>query len=84
MSISKIAGHMRSIKLNFSATVLTFGLEGEKLKNILYGKAPPRGPNPRPIICHFYEVNLTVSYKLINFTLKIYSRDSVPISTVFH
>ena len=27
MSISKFAGHMRSIKLNFLATILTLGLK---------------------------------------------------------
>ena len=38
MSISKSPGHMRSIKLNVSATVLTFGLESEnflKFKTLL-------------------------------------------------
>ena len=34
MSITKCPGHMRSLKLNFSATVLTLGLKVKIFKNL--------------------------------------------------
>ena len=34
MSITKCPGHMRSLKLNFSATVLTLGLKAKILENL--------------------------------------------------
>ena len=34
MSITKCPGHMRSLKLNFSATVLTFGLKAKIFENL--------------------------------------------------
>ena len=34
MSISKFPGHVRSIKLNFSATVLTLGLKAKIFENL--------------------------------------------------
>ena len=33
MSITKCPGHMRSLKLSFSATVLTLGLKGKIFEN---------------------------------------------------
>ena len=49
MSISKVLGHMRSTKLNFSATVLTLGLKAKIFGNlrlykakVLAGHAPVR------------------------------------------
>ena len=42
MSISKFRGHIRSKKLNFTATVLTLGLKAEifrKFKKVLAGTA---------------------------------------------
>ena len=34
MSITKCPGHMRSLKLNFSATVLTLGLKAKSFENL--------------------------------------------------
>ena len=34
MSITKCPGHMRSLKLNFSATVLTLGLKAKIFENL--------------------------------------------------
>ena len=34
MSITKCPGHMRSLKLNFSATVLTLGLKAKNFENL--------------------------------------------------
>ena len=34
MSITKCPGHMRSLKLNFSATVLTLGLKAKIVENL--------------------------------------------------
>ena len=34
MSITKCSGHMRSLKLNFSATVLTLGLKAKIFENL--------------------------------------------------
>ena len=34
MSISKFTGHMRSIKLNFSGTVLPLGLKAKIFENL--------------------------------------------------
>ena len=34
MSITKCLGHMRSLKLNFSATVLTLGLKAKIFDNL--------------------------------------------------
>ena len=34
MSITKCPGHMRRLKLNFSATVLTLGLKGKIFENL--------------------------------------------------
>ena len=34
MSITKCPGHMRSLKRNFSATVLTLGLEAKIFENL--------------------------------------------------
>ena len=34
MSITKCPGHMRSLKLNFSATVLTLGLKANIFENL--------------------------------------------------
>ena len=37
MSISKFSGHMRSIKLNFSVTVLTLDLKAKVFENLRLG-----------------------------------------------
>ena len=34
MSITKCPGHMRSLKLNFSSTVLTLGLKAKIFENL--------------------------------------------------
>ena len=39
MSITKCPGHMRSLKLNFSATVLTLGLKAKIFENLRLCKA---------------------------------------------
>ena len=38
MSITKCPGHMRSLKLNFSATVLTLGLKAKIFENLDFVK----------------------------------------------
>ena len=52
MSITKFPGHMRSLKLNFSATVLTLGLkarifENLRLKRKFLGELRTRSPFDR-------------------------------------
>ena len=39
MSIGKFSGHMRSTKLNLSATILTLGLKAKIFKNLRLCKA---------------------------------------------
>ena len=39
MSITKCPGHMRSLKLNFSATVLTLGLKAKIFENLRLSQA---------------------------------------------
>ena len=39
MSITKCPGHMRSLKLNFSAAVLTLGLKAKIFENLRPGEA---------------------------------------------
>ena len=43
MSITKCPGHMRSLKLNFSATVLTLGLKARIFENLRPCKAKVLG-----------------------------------------
>ena len=45
MSITKCPGHMRSLKLNFSATVLTLGLKVKIFENLRLGEAKVLGGN---------------------------------------
>ena len=46
MSITKCPGHMRSLKLNFSATVLTLGLKAKIFENLrlYFGENCARAP----------------------------------------
>ena len=53
MSITKCPGHMRSLKLNFSATVLTLGLKAKICENLrlvkrkFWGELRTRAPFDR-------------------------------------
>ena len=71
MSIIKCPGHMRSLKLNFSATVLTLGLKAKIFENLrlcqakFWGELRTRATFDRCVghswlVCRLYLSNLEV------------------------
>ena len=76
MSITKFPGHIRNIKLNFSANVLTLGLKAKMCKSFGGTAHAPHVltavmcviPNPNQLNCLTLSANKEIPEKLLAYT----------------
>ena len=85
MSITKCPGHMRSLKLNFSATVLTLGLKAKIFENLrlcqakFWGELRTRATFDRCVVQVAVHKLECTQHNFITWTTSISSKNHVQL-----